>query len=188
MTLLATETTAILNKITPQTFEKLSQNMLTLDVRNIAQMNKVIELIFEKAVQEQGFANLYAALCTFLNTNATHWAFYSVFRVVDSQNMPSEDYFWIKECEFPAVYAGPFFSQADCFVPLFNEDFPPMQPVGLPLVAGELFLLTASDMLVRVRAHITVILFCTCAIAECFSNVTMFSLRFRGQRRRRATT
>jgi hypothetical protein len=153
MTLLATETTAILNKITPQTFEKLSQSMLALDVRNIAQMSKVIELIFEKAVQEQGFANLYAMLCTFLNTNAMHWAFYSVFRVIDNQNVPSEDYFWIRECEFPPVYAGPFFSQGDCFIPLFNHDFPPMQPVSLPLVAGELFLLTSSDMLVRVRKH-----------------------------------
>ncbi|KAJ1408120.1 armadillo-type protein, partial [Ochromonadaceae sp. CCMP2298] len=75
--LLATETTAILNKITPQTFEKLSASMLTLKVENIAMLDKLIEIIFEKAVQEQNFTNLYAELCAFLNASAQHWAFYT---------------------------------------------------------------------------------------------------------------
>lgn len=154
MVLLATETTAILNKITPQTFEKLSQNMLDLNVTNIAQMNLVIELIFEKAVQEQGFANLYAALCTFLNTNATNWQFYSVFRVVNLEPSQEYEYFWIKDCVFPAVYAGPFFSMPDILAALHSPSLPPMQPVSFAPEVAEYVLLNAVDLLVKVRRSI----------------------------------
>lgn len=153
MSLLATETMAILNKITPQTFEKLSQNMLTLNVQNIAQMNKVIELIFEKAVQEQGFANLYAELCSFLNARAVHWAFYTVFRVVGPEPAAdaTSEYFWIRECNFPNTYAGPFFSLLDCVNVLYEPaGLPVMQPLASALETVECLLVTALDLLVKV--------------------------------------
>jgi len=151
MELLATETMAILNKITPQTFEKLSQGMLTLNVQNIAQMSKVIELIFEKAVQEQGFANLYAELCAFLNSKATHWAFYEVFRVISGPNEFLNEYFWVRECSFPPVYAGPFFSQTECVAALHGSALPEMVSLAAALEpVPEAWLLVQPDLLVKV--------------------------------------
>ncbi len=151
MELLTTETMAILNKITPQTFEKLSQNMLALNVQNIEQMSKVIELIFEKAVQEQGFANLYAELCAFLNAKATHWEFYEVFKVVSSPEDLHGEFFWVRECTFPAVYAGPFFRPVECVTALQNvAELPAMAPVNLALEVFDLWLLTEPDLLVKV--------------------------------------
>jgi hypothetical protein len=150
MVLLSTETMAILNKITPQTFDKLAQSMLALNVQNIAQMNKVIELIFEKAVQEQSFANLYAALCSFLNANATHWAFYTVFRVVNNEPSTEYEYFWVKECNFPAVYAGPYYSMADLMNAMFAPTLPPMATVPFTPETVECLLLNSIDLLVRV--------------------------------------
>eukprot|EP01032_Pedospumella_encystans_P013333 gene13333-15357_t len=151
MELLTTETMAILNKITPQTFEKLSQNMLALNVQNIEQMSKVIELIFEKAVQEQGFANLYAELCAFLNAKATHWEFYEVFKVVSSPEDLHGEFFWVRECTFPAVYAGPFTRPTECVVVLQNvAELPAMAPVTAAMEVFDLWLLTQPDLLVKV--------------------------------------
>lgn len=172
MSLLATETMAILNKITPQSFEKLSQNMLTLNVQNIAQMSKVIELIFEKAVQEQGFANLYAELCAFLNARALHWAFYTVFRVVGPELAPdaASQYFWIRECTFPNAYAGPFFSLQECVSKMYEPTLPPMQPLTSTLETVECLLLALPDLLIKVRAH-TFFVFFFELFAICFFRV-----------------
>jgi hypothetical protein len=166
MQLLATEATAILNKITPQTFEKLSLAMLSLNITNIAELDKVIELIFEKAVQEQGFANLYAELCSYLNANAQQWAYYSVFRIVGSDD--DGRYFWIKDCSFPSGYVGPFSSSYDCILCMRGPVLPELQPVsGLQFDNFEMIMVGDVELIAKVR--------CCCFAVPSFTSSSFFS-------------
>jgi hypothetical protein len=125
---LTTECISILNKITPQTYDKLSQNILELNITNTAMMDKLIQLIFEKAVQEQSFAHLYAELCFFLSKNAAHWTFYTIVKDVDAKDT---NYFWIVDHEFSSVAAGPFFSRNDCSSAIQSEVPKPMNPINV---------------------------------------------------------
>ena len=126
--MLTTECISILNKITPQTYDKLSQSILELNITNTAMMDKLIQLIFEKAVQEQSFAHLYAELCFFLSKNAAHWTFYTIVRDVDVKDT---NYFWIVDHEFSSVAAGPFFSKNDCSSAIQSEVPKPMNPINV---------------------------------------------------------
>lgn len=53
----------ILNKLTPENFEKLFKDLLELGVDSPEKLQKVIQAIFEKAVAEPTFCALYAELC-----------------------------------------------------------------------------------------------------------------------------
>jgi len=53
----------LLNKLTPQNFEKISDQFLSLDIGTPEKLQKMIELIFDKAVDEPNFCEQYAMLC-----------------------------------------------------------------------------------------------------------------------------
>lgn len=127
MELLSVEVKSILNKITPQTFEKLSVHMLTLDVSNTAMLDKVISIIFDKALDEPYFTQLYADLCFYVNKEGAKWVFYTIVNFLD-ENM----YFWIKDFAFDPSVAGPYSSDKECIEAVLNAEFPP--PMNLPTV------------------------------------------------------
>lgn len=56
----------ILNKLTPQKYEKLLDQIKTLKIDTEEKLKRVIELIFEKAVDEPAFCIQYANLCKHL--------------------------------------------------------------------------------------------------------------------------
>lgn len=58
---------SILNKITPEKFEKLSDQVVTSGIESADLLRGVISLIFDKAVSEPGFCALYARLCVKLS-------------------------------------------------------------------------------------------------------------------------
>lgn len=122
---LITEAIAILNKITPQTFEKLSKSILELNLTDISMLDKLTELIFEKAVQEQHFTHLYAELCMYIHNNASHWMFYYVVK-----DLESNLFFWIKEYEFSNNVAGPFYTYKDCIPGVFQDVPPVLNPIN----------------------------------------------------------
>lgn len=97
---------AILNKITPQTFDKLAQQILDTPLENTAMLDKLVELIFEKAVQEPNFAFLYAELCSMLKEKG-NWVFFTVIR-----SLEADEYFWIRDFSFPEEGVS-FFSHVD---------------------------------------------------------------------------
>lgn len=53
----------MLNKLTPQNFEKISSEFLELKIDTEEKLRKLIELIFDKAVDEPAFCEQYAMLC-----------------------------------------------------------------------------------------------------------------------------
>ncbi|KAG8239741.1 hypothetical protein J437_LFUL018437, partial [Ladona fulva] len=57
----------ILNKLTPQNFEKLVQQVLKLPIDTMEKLVGVINLVFDKAVDEPNFSVAYAELCNYLN-------------------------------------------------------------------------------------------------------------------------
>lgn len=58
----------ILNKITPEKFDKLSEALLGLGLNSQALLKGVILLIFEKALEEPKYSSMYAQLCKKLST------------------------------------------------------------------------------------------------------------------------
>lgn len=57
----------ILNKLTPEKFGKLVDTVKTMPINTTERLSAVIDLIFEKAVDEQSFSSTYAQLCQVLS-------------------------------------------------------------------------------------------------------------------------
>mmetsp|Transcript_13925 Transcript_13925/g.16778 ORF Transcript_13925/g.16778 Transcript_13925/m.16778 type:complete len:782 (+) Transcript_13925:82-2427(+) len=57
----------ILNKLTPEKFEKLTDQLLALGIETAELLQGVISLVFDKAVAEPGFCTTYAKLCVRLS-------------------------------------------------------------------------------------------------------------------------
>lgn len=144
MELLSIEVKSILNKITPQTFEKLSLQMLSLDVRNTAMLDRVIDIIFDKALDEPYFTQLYAELCSYFNKEGTQWVFYTIVNYLEDSS-----YFWIKDFAFEPVVAGPFNSKNECFASVLDVEVkPPLKPPSFNLNSDEVVLI--KDTLFKV--------------------------------------
>jgi translation initiation factor 4G len=60
----------ILNKITLEKFQKLSEDLMTLikaSVSRVEELIEVVDLVFDKALAEPSFGMIYAELCSMLN-------------------------------------------------------------------------------------------------------------------------
>ncbi|XP_075990810.1 eukaryotic translation initiation factor 4 gamma 3-like isoform X2 [Anticarsia gemmatalis] len=57
----------ILNKLTPQKFDTLLERVKTLEINNQKRLEGVIDLVFEKAIDEPNFSEAYAAMCNKLS-------------------------------------------------------------------------------------------------------------------------
>lgn len=53
----------VLNKLTPEKFDPLLEQMTKFDIDSVEKLNGVIVLVFEKAIDEPNFAVAYALLC-----------------------------------------------------------------------------------------------------------------------------
>ncbi|CAH0703535.1 unnamed protein product [Spodoptera exigua] len=53
----------ILNKLTPQKFDTLLERVKSLEINNQKRLEGVIDLVFEKAIDEPNFSEAYAAMC-----------------------------------------------------------------------------------------------------------------------------
>ncbi|XP_041987702.1 eukaryotic translation initiation factor 4 gamma 3-like isoform X2 [Aricia agestis] len=58
----------ILNKLTPQKFDTLLEKVKALEINTKSRLEGVIDLIFEKAIDEPNFSEAYAAMCNKLST------------------------------------------------------------------------------------------------------------------------
>uniref|UniRef100_A0A8C5GRZ4 MIF4G domain-containing protein n=1 Tax=Gouania willdenowi TaxID=441366 RepID=A0A8C5GRZ4_GOUWI len=58
---------SILNKLTPEKFEKLMTQVKMLTIDTEERLKDVIDLTFEKAISEPAFSEIYAKMCSFLN-------------------------------------------------------------------------------------------------------------------------
>ncbi|CAH0746082.1 unnamed protein product [Diatraea saccharalis] len=58
----------ILNKLTPQKFDTLLKKVQHLEINNQKRLEGVIDLVFEKAIDEPNFSKAYAEMCNKLST------------------------------------------------------------------------------------------------------------------------
>lgn len=58
----------MLNKLTPQNFDKISKQFSEIDIKTEEKLRRMIELIFDKAVDEPAFCEQYAKLCQAMAT------------------------------------------------------------------------------------------------------------------------
>ena len=82
-------------------------------------LDKLIELIFEKAINEQTFAYMYADMCAILESQKPFWEFLQIVH-----NMETNQYFWTADFAVMAVEGttlGPFGSYAQCVAALGLE-------------------------------------------------------------------
>jgi len=63
----------ILNKLTPEKFDRLSTNLLNIGIDSKTILKGIIILIFEKAIDESKYCNLYAQLCKRLSEDAPNF-------------------------------------------------------------------------------------------------------------------
>ncbi|CAG0920325.1 unnamed protein product [Notodromas monacha] len=62
-----------LNKLTPEKFEKLSEDILSIGLNSPKTLSGVIFLIFEKALDEPKYSSMYARLCKLLSERAPNF-------------------------------------------------------------------------------------------------------------------
>ncbi|KAJ3035219.1 hypothetical protein HK097_004261, partial [Rhizophlyctis rosea] len=62
------KTKGLLNKLTIEKFDAISDQILHVGMKNQALLRTVIELVFEKAIDEPNFGSMYAQLCARLST------------------------------------------------------------------------------------------------------------------------
>lgn len=145
---LEVDATEIINKITPETFEKLSKKTLELKVVNTTMLDTLVKLIFEAAVTQAGFSGVFADLCNFLTENATHWNFFTVVKHFDK-----EEYFWIRDVVFPEEYAGPFYEKSAIASAIESNNAPMKAMPGQNLSSVEVLLL--ENNLVRIGKNMS---------------------------------
>lgn len=63
----------ILNKLTPEKFKKLSDDLLRIELQSKVILRGVIILIFEKALDEPKYSSMYAQLCKRLSEEAPNF-------------------------------------------------------------------------------------------------------------------
>lgn len=67
-----------LNKLTPQKYDTIIEKIDALDLDGAERLNSVIDLVFDKAVDEPGFCELYARMCKVIAAKDSQFCFHLV--------------------------------------------------------------------------------------------------------------
>jgi len=70
---LLNEVTFILNKLARDTFDKLSKQILAVDIASMDELQEVVGVIYDKALEFEKFQDLFADLCHQLTKSAAVW-------------------------------------------------------------------------------------------------------------------
>jgi len=145
--ILTRDVQAVLNKITPQTFAKLTTQLCEIPIDTNAMLDRLIYLVFEKAIQEPSFANLYADMCSSLENQSRYWAFLQV-----AFNKDSNQYIWMKDLTFDKDLAGPYSSSKECVSTVLKESPPALHPITVKVQVHEVII--TSGILVKVFKNV----------------------------------
>lgn len=72
-----------LNKLTPQKYDSLIEKIIALDLSGPERLSSVIDLVFDKAVDEPGFCELYARMCKMIANKNSQFCFHLVKKCQD---------------------------------------------------------------------------------------------------------
>ena len=143
MEAMSREVIAILNKITPQTFLKLTRKLADVEVSNSTMLEKLIQLVVDKAISEPTFSHLYAEMVSILDTENKYMNFFHVV-----WNKDSQQYFWVRDLQCSGNLVGPFQSPSECVDVSQAQILPMAVPVSFPVLTE---LVVVNGVLVNVR-------------------------------------
>ncbi|GLE07591.1 hypothetical protein PINS_up018194 [Pythium insidiosum] len=102
---------SVLNKLTRENFEKLTGDLCKTEMKSLEMLRLVISVIIDKALEEPGFADVYADLCREFHKQTTGraWNFLHAVR-----NHVKGTYFWTASSPSESDYVGTFASEEAC--------------------------------------------------------------------------
>jgi hypothetical protein len=140
---------SILNKITPQTFEKLAGQIKAIKISSRELCDRLVSLIFEKAIYEQNFSNLYAELCSDLEKQLAMMPFVHVIYYRDSNQ-----YAWVLDIDIEnTILAGPYHSTKDCINASMNDVLPPTHNIPYRLAVQEIVVF--NNILIKIYKNLS---------------------------------
>jgi translation initiation factor 4G len=109
------EILGVLNKLTPERFDKLTMQLCSITISSSSMLNILVEMIFNNATNEPKFANLYACMCSCLDAhNDELWCtlLYNKTSIIFDQD--SGKYFWARDLQINELSViGPYYSVDD---------------------------------------------------------------------------
>ena len=138
---------SILNEISQHTFEYITTRICELEVGSSVELDKVVELVFEKATNDSNSAHLYATMCKALLDRDKPWSFLNYVH-----NKDNDTYFWIRDLAWNNLLAGPYTSVEECIQVTTCEEQPTMQSVETSVVVVELQVV--NELLCKVRPEL----------------------------------
>ncbi len=127
----------ILNKMTRERFDRLNQQLIDIKIESLEMLNMLVRLVFDKAVEEHHFVDMYADLCFRLVQESSRWSFVKAI-----YNMDANQWCWTPDVGKDKMVMGPFsdIEKALEFVRNGDEDMQPIPtPFDMELVAFRIF-------------------------------------------------
>ncbi|CAM9465366.1 unnamed protein product [Chrysoparadoxa australica] len=116
MQLLGKQVKGILNKMTREKFEKLSQQLLDLPIESMGALDILVDQVFVKAIEEHHFSDMYADLCCRLHNQSSHWNF-----VKPIYNEDANQWMWTPDQVVDTQVVGPFSTKEECIAVAIKE-------------------------------------------------------------------
>ncbi|CAI5718913.1 unnamed protein product [Hyaloperonospora brassicae] len=114
----------IMNKMTREKFERLAGQLTSINMESLEMLQAVIKIIFDKAVGEPHFCDMYADLCVHLETN---WKVWSFLKIV--QNDDDKTFYWTAMSDSDSEVVGPFDTVSGALESASSDEF---EPVPIP--------------------------------------------------------
>jgi len=128
---------SILNKMTKEKFDRLSQQMVELPIESSQVLQVMINTVFEKAIDEPNFGDMYADLCVLMaqSTDCSQFV-----HIVHGESSSGDRYFhWSSDISTnDAEVVGPLSSEDECV----QTALMPEPPAAIPRGKLELELVT----------------------------------------------
>ncbi|GAB9471261.1 Eukaryotic translation initiation factor 4 gamma [Globisporangium polare] len=120
---------SIMNKMTREKFDRLAMQLTDIDMESLEMLQGVITILFDKALGEPHFCDMYADLCVHLEL---HWKVWSFLQIV--QNDDDNTFYWTTMAEADTEVVGPFDSLSESLESAKSDEFEPSQaPPNLKL-------------------------------------------------------
>mmetsp|Transcript_34001 Transcript_34001/g.49277 ORF Transcript_34001/g.49277 Transcript_34001/m.49277 type:complete len:818 (+) Transcript_34001:339-2792(+) len=128
---------SILNKMTKEKFDRLSQQMVEIPIESSQVLQVMINTVFEKAIDEPNFGDMYADLCVLMaqSTDCSQFV-----HMIHGESSSGDRYFhWSSDISTTdAEIVGPLSSEDDCV----QKALMPEPPAAIPRGKLELELVT----------------------------------------------
>ncbi|KAF0698086.1 Aste57867_11272 [Aphanomyces stellatus] len=115
---------SIMNKMTNQKFDVLSAQLSEIDMESLDMLSAVITIIFDKALGEPHFCEMYANLCVRLEQHWKVWSFLQIVRHDDD-----DKWYWTTMSDTDAEVVGPFTTKEELFE---NAEEDPLEVLNAP--------------------------------------------------------